>query len=658
MTRKGDVLRRLWVVLAVLAGAGPGALPADADAPPLSVRITSPLGRTGVAGAVRIVARVEHQADVPVQNVRFFVNKTLVGEDGEGPVFAVEWVDDNPFVPTDIEVEAMDAQGRTARDAVSLTAFEFVETAEVLSVLLEASVHDRAGRFIAGMTQGGFVLHEDGVRQELEIVRPETLPATYVMLVDASQSMARRVGFLREATGRLMRHLHEADRMLVVPFSRTLGAMTGPTADPVTVADALASIQPRGGTAIFDALVDTAAFVGKRPGRHVIVLLTDGYDEHSNASVDDAVRAIQGSGATVYVIGVGGVAGISLKGEGLLKRIAAETGGRVFFPYRETELPIVHDRVASDVAHRYLITYTPTNQKVDGTFRKIDLTTTEPEYTVRTKPGYYAPSPPPVRPTIEFTVTDQSRQYLDVTREDLIVEEDGVPQTVEAFSEATSPVSIVLAIDESGSMRRAADGVKAAARSFVDALRDEDKLAVIRFADRPVLAHDLTLFRSDANKAIDEYTARGGTALYDAVHDALGRLKRVDGRRVVVVMTDGRDENNAGDGPGSLVRFEDVLEELRSTDALVYAIGLGTNVDRERLQQLARESGGEAYFPETVDTLAADYARIVENLRRRYVISYTSTNSTRNGAWRAVEIRSRDGGVRVTSRGGYFAPAK
>jgi VWFA-related protein len=508
------------------------------------------------------------------------------------------------------------------------------------------------------MGKSGFVLTEDGVRQELDVVRPEELPATYVMLVDSSQSIAHGIAFLRDAVTRFMAYLRPKDSVLVIPFSKTLGATTGPTANVETVLDALTSVRPAGGTAIYDAIIETSAMIQKRQGRHVLVLLSDGYDEHSVHTRDDAVRAVQASGATAYVIGVGGVAGISMKGEALLKGFAEATGGRAFFPYRESELPIVHDRVAADVATRYLLTYTPTNQKVDGSWREITLKTADPGLTVRTKPGYFAPKPPPVRPTLELTAVDESRRLLDVTREDLVVVEDGVPQTVEAFSEATSPVSIVLALDESGSMRRAAEGVKAAARSFVNALRKEDKLAVLRFSDKAEVAHDLTLFRSDAMKAIDEYTSHGGTALYDAVHESLGRLKTAEGRRVVVVMTDGRDENATANGPGSAVTYDQLLDELPASGALIYAIGLGSNVDRERLQTLAARTGGEAYFPESVDTLANEYARIVENLRRQYVIGYTSTNSRRDGAWRAVSVTSRKEGVKIASRGGYFAPAR
>ena len=398
--------------------------------------------------------------------------------------------------------------------------------------------------------------------------------------------------------------------------------------------------------------------IRKREGRHVLVLLTDGYDEHSVATRDDAIQAVQASGATAYVIGIGGIAGISMKGEALLKSFAEATGGRAFFPYRESELPVVHDKVASDVATRYLLTYTPTNQRVDGAWRAIRLVTADTGLVVRTKPGLLRPEAAAGAADAGVDAVDESRRVLDVTREDLVVVEDGVPQTVEAFSEATSPVSIVLALDESGSMRRAADGVKAAARSFVDALRKEDRLAVLRFSDKAEIAHDLTQFRSDAMKAIDEYTSHGGTALCDAVHESNARLRTVEGRRVVVVMTDGRDENATANGPGSVTKFDDLLVELRATGALVYTIGLGTNVDRDRLQALAAGTGGEAYFPETVEALSAEYERIVENLRRQYVIGYTSTNSRRDGAWRAVSVTSRQPGVRIASRGGYFAPQR
>jgi VWFA-related protein len=277
---------------------------------------------------------------------------------------------------------------------------------------------------------------------------------------------------------------------------------------------------------------------------------------------------------------------------------------------------------------------------------------------VRTRDGYLGPKPPPVHPALEFTITDAEDGYVDLSADDLVVVEDGVEQAIDAFHEAVAPVSIVLALDESGSMRRSADAMVEAAHEFVAALRPEDSLAPMLFADQAVLVHDLTKDRGAVIQAIDGYKAIGGTALYDALSDALARLKRVEGRRAIVVLTDGRDENNPGTGPGSSRTLDDVIAMVKETDATIFTIGLGTKVDRPPLEQLARLSGGQAYFPIEVSGLRDQYRRIVENLRRRYVLSYTSTNIARNGAWRNVEIRSRSSGIVVTSRGGYFAPER
>ena len=282
--------------------------------------------------------------------------------------------------------------------------------------------------------------------------------------------------------------------------------------------------------------------------------------------------------------------------------------------------------------------------------------TTAPGLKVRTRDGYLAPKPAPVHPELEFTITDAEQRYLDLSADDLVVVEDGVEQAIDAFHEAVAPLSIVLALDESGSMRKSASAVIEAAHEFVDALRPEDSLAPMLFADQVVFAHDLTTNREAALKAIDGYVATGGTALYDALSDALARLKHVEGRRAIVVLTDGRDENNPGTAPGSVRTLDEVVALVKETDAAIFSIGLGVKVDRLPLERLARLSGGQAYSPVEVSGLRDQYRRIVENLRRRYVLSYTSTNIARNGAWRDVQIRSRSSNIVVTSRGGYFAP--
>ncbi len=256
-----------------------------------------------------------------------------------------------------------------------------------------------------------------------------------------------------------------------------------------------------------------------------MVLITDGYDEHSRHTFETTLASLKASQVTVYVVGVGGVAGVSLKGEQLLRQIAAETGGRAYFPWNAKELAEAHAAIAADVQHRYRLAYTPTNQRKDGTWRVITLSATNPSYKVRARPGYEALHPPPVRASVEFTATDQARQYIDLAREDLEVIEDGVAQQVDVFHEAVAPVAIVLAVDASGSMTRAAEIARQAAAHFVDAVRPGDPLAVVQFADKAELVADLQVARDEAHAALANYTPKGGTALYDALQLSMQRLK-------------------------------------------------------------------------------------------------------------------------------------
>jgi VWFA-related protein len=628
---------------------------AGGQPPPASVRITSPLGRTGLAGRVRIVAQVV--APAGVASVRFMVDNQLVGTVTDGPPFAVDWTDVNPFERRTIVVEAFDATGASVRDSVVLPPFEVTDKTEVTSVLLETGVYDKGGKFVSQMNPSTFVVREDGVQQAIDQVGREVIPATMVLLVDSSQSMSRRMEFVQLAAARLATALRSRDKLIVAPFTTSVGSITGPTDDPATISEAIGALKAKGGTAIFDALLTSTKLLEGIDGRRAVILITDGYDENSSSTFEDVLKAAEAANVTVYVVGIGGVAGISLKGESLLRTIADETGGRIFFPPREPDLVPIASSVASDAHSRYLLTYTPKNQKKDGRWREVSVEVPE-GYRVRTRSGYFAPAPAPIRPTLEFTVTDNERHFVDVTADDLEVVEDGVAQSVDTFQEAVDPVSIVMALDSSGSMKKSAEAVQRAAREFVLAVRPEDSLALITFADKPLFAHVLASNRQWSLDAIDKYQPNGGTALYDALYNSLLHLKGVPGRHAIVVLTDGKDENNPGTAPGSEHTLDDVLKLLKTVGATIFPIGLGTKVEVPVLEKLATASGGEAYFPTDVSLLDAQYRRVVENLRRRYVLSYTSSNVDHDGEWRSVEIRTRATGLTVASGGGYFAPAK
>ncbi|OFW17209.1 MAG: hypothetical protein A3F70_09885 [Acidobacteria bacterium RIFCSPLOWO2_12_FULL_67_14] len=624
-----------------------------------TVRITSPLGRTGLGGRLRLVARVQTPSNASDESdairVRFLVDGVLVGTVENGPPYAVEWTDENPFEAREIVAEADDPSGAVVRDRVVLPPFEIVDLTEVRRILLDAGVYDERDRPVSTLTAGAFTVRENDVVQPIDVAARETMPTTVVLLVDNSESMSRRIADVRRAAKRFGQTLRKGDRVIIAPFNARIGAITGPTDDPETVADAIGAMRAGGGTAILDGIIEGVRLLEGVQGRRAIILITDGFDENSKADVGTALTRTQAAGITVYAVGIGGVAGITLPGERLLRDLTGRTGGRVYFPWRDSELTAIAHAVAADSDSRYLITYTPINQKRDGTWRVISVDAGA-GLRVRTRAGYRAPAPPPIRPTIEFSIANASRESLEVSPDDFEVVENGVVQTVDTFQEAVEPVSIVLTLDASGSMRRAAADVRRTAADFVAAVRPEDSLSLIMFADQPTLAHPLTTQRQRSLDAIAKYEPVGGTALYDAAWTSLEQLKDVPGRHAIVILSDGRDENNAGTAAGSVHALSEVMELTRRVGAAVFTIGLGSRVDQAALTRLSQESGGETYLSLDAAELSTQFQLVVDNLRRRYRVGYTSTNSENDGQWRQVEIRPRREALAVAAQRGYFAP--
>src|SRR5262245_7360623 len=622
-----------------------------------SLRITSPMGRTGAPATVRIVAQVQWPADTPVRplHFRFLVDGSVVGTVESGPPYAVTWADENPFESREIVVEAADDAGAVVRDTVTLPPYEIADETEVASILVDTVVYDAKGRAVSNLNNTVLTVRENGDPQNGDLFTRETVASTVALLVDSSQSMSQRMSAVRQAAELLAKNLGTRDKIVVAPFNHRVGAITGPTSDTATISQAIEAITSGGGTAILDAVDHMATMLHGVEGRRAVILITDGFDENSTVDVQAAVQKLQAEQITVYTVGMGGVTGVSLHGEGTFRKLTEGTGGRAFFPWREIDLLSVAKEIANDENSRHLITYTPSNQNKDGAWRAITVDVPK-GFHARTRAGYRAALPPPIRPQIEFRITDKSSRYVNVASGDVDVLEDGVKQTIDTFQEAVDPVAISLLIDRSGSMTRSAEVVKDTAREFVKAVRPEDSLAMITFADQPFVEHAMSVNRQLTLDAIDKYKPLGGTAIYDALWDGLQQVKRVAGRRAIVVLTDGRDENNPGTGPGSAHTVDDVYELAREVGATIFPIGLGTRLDKPFLEHLAQVSGGEAYFSAVPAELADQFNGIIENLRQRYVLSYTSTNSKRDGAWRHVEIRPHGDSLLVTTAGGYFGP--
>ncbi len=249
------------------------------------------------------------------------------------------------------------------------------------------------------------------------------------------------------------------------------------------------------------------------------------------------------------------------------------------------------------------------------------------------------------------TVVDREDRPVSERLEatDFRVFEDGVEVPLAEFSLEDRPIAVAMLLDSSGSMRDQTKELHRAAASFVRTLRDEDRALVIDFDDKVFLLQDLTSDRAALETAVTSTEALGGTAIYDALHAAYRKLREIDGRKAIVLFSDGDDTS-------SQFPYERILEEAKSEDVLIYSIGLGGgNLRKGPLEELAEVTGGRAFFVDEASELTEAYARIAEELRRQYFLSYSSPNTVFDGRWIEIEVRVTGTGRKVRTREGYFA---
>jgi Ca-activated chloride channel family protein len=248
--------------------------------------------------------------------------------------------------------------------------------------------------------------------------------------------------------------------------------------------------------------------------------------------------------------------------------------------------------------------------------------------------------------------SDSRRYVLDLTRADLVLQEDGARQEIIDFYREERPVTLAVVSDSSGSMQRAMDTVHTAAGKFIDSLGPEDRALVIDFDDKVYLLQDVTGDKTALRTALTSTSALGGTALYDALYAAYRKLRGVDGRKAIILLSD-------GDDTASRFSFRRVLDEAKVNDITIYAIGLGTNVLdidlRHVLKTLAQETGGRAFFPDKVDELESVYREIAAELKSQYYLSYEPANVSWDGRWRKIDLSAPKKNVEIRTRSGYYA---
>jgi VWFA-related protein len=267
-------------------------------------------------------------------------------------------------------------------------------------------------------------------------------------------------------------------------------------------------------------------------------------------------------------------------------------------------------------------------------------------------------------------VTDEDGRYVnDLSQKDFRIQENGRTQTIERFSADRKPLKIALVIDASYSMTRDGklEAAREASRDFVSALGPGDECMLVTFNDSVDVAHELTSNKSALLATIDRTEAVGGTALYDALFKTADRLEKVDGRKVLVLLSDGRDEANNGLEPGSLHTLDEALDRALRNEVMIFAIGVGRGLEEELdfyrrrslasiFRTLADTTGGRVIFSKSSGKLTRAFEAVAEDLRHQYSLAYTSDDPRHDGAWREIRLTTATPGLRVSGRRGYFAP--
>jgi Ca-activated chloride channel family protein len=261
---------------------------------------------------------------------------------------------------------------------------------------------------------------------------------------------------------------------------------------------------------------------------------------------------------------------------------------------------------------------------------------------------------------LDVTVVDQSNKpVMDLKQENFQVVEDKQPQAISFFSREQVPVSLVFAIDTSGSMRSKLDTVIKASVNLVKESRKDDEMAVIEFKDQPELLEEFTGDTADVIDTLQSLVASRQTAMLDALYVGADYASKEgkNRRKAIIIVTDGLDKD-------SYYKFNEVVEHLREADVQVYLIGFTSDLDGDSglfrksdkdkaenlLKKLAEETGGHAFFPRELSEVHNIAQQISTDLRTQYSIGYYPTNTKKDGAFHPIRVAVNAGDRRIVAR--------
>jgi Ca-activated chloride channel family protein len=251
------------------------------------------------------------------------------------------------------------------------------------------------------------------------------------------------------------------------------------------------------------------------------------------------------------------------------------------------------------------------------------------------------------------TVADaQKRLVPDLTKDDFEVFDNEKSQAITYFDNSIHPITVVVMLDTSGSMTLTIDLLKRAAEQFLIRLLPDDKAKVGAFNDKVQISARYSNNRDQLISAVKDLDYGNGTRLWDAVAMSLDELKGIDGRKVILVFTDG-DDTSSKVGLGSMI------DRARAEEVMVYAIGLESQFMNQRtkpdggLRKIADETGGGYFELKKTDELSPTFTRVAQELHSQYVLGFSP--EALDGKVHKLEVRVKKGGMNARARKTYVA---
>jgi Ca-activated chloride channel family protein len=273
-------------------------------------------------------------------------------------------------------------------------------SADLVTVI--TSVTDASGNHVNDLTKNDFVIYEDNNPQEVAGFYQEgQMPLRLIFLFDTSSSIRHRFDFEQRAAAQFFRQvLRPGDQGAIMSVSTDPRIELQFSSDIDRLVGTLAHLKPEGATSLYTALIEASRYIRPAEGRHVMLVLSDGTDTASAATLAQALTEVQKSDAVIYSVHSTGIAPSAnvqdLAGEFVLKAMSEDTGGRAFFPpiYEDPkkearDLDEIYRRISAEIHAQYVLTYYSKADARPNSFKKIRVEVKRPGLQVRSRSGYY-----------------------------------------------------------------------------------------------------------------------------------------------------------------------------------------------------------------------------------------------------------------------------